>query len=205
METIRKIVKYLSNLGVSFLTLYAFSTENWSRPASEVQFLMNLFERFIKKEKKYLNSNNIIVKFIGAREELSDELVKLMFDIEDFTKNNTGLTLILAVNYGGRLEITYAVKELLNDNMNNSQDLCNDIMTLQDKLVAKIGSSKFPEPDLVIRTAGEKRISNFLLWQIAYSEFYFSNKLWPDFNTDDMSQALNDYSNRERKFGALTA
>jgi len=203
IETVRKIVKYVSDINISFLTLYAFSTENWSRPSSEVDFLMNLFEVFIQKEKDYLHSNNVIVKFIGIRQGLSKKLIALMDDIEQFTQNNTGLTLVLAINYGGRLEITYAVKSLLEDEKLTSN--IPHIDDLQDKLTQKLQCSKFPEPDLLIRTAGDHRISNFLLWHIAYSELYFSNKLWPDFGVDDMSKALDDYANRERRFGALTS
>ncbi|MFT6072759.1 MAG: undecaprenyl diphosphate synthase [Alphaproteobacteria bacterium] len=203
IETVRKIVRYVSDEKVSFLTLYAFSTENWSRPSSEVDFLMNLFEVFIQKEKDYLHSHNVIVKFIGIRQGLSKKLIALMDDIEQFTQNNTGLTLVLAINYGGRLEITYAVKSLLEDEKLTSN--IPHIDDLQDKLVQKLQCSKFPEPDLLIRTAGDHRISNFLLWHIAYSELYFSDKLWPDFGVDDMSKVLDDYANRERRFGALTS
>lgn len=201
VETVRKIVRHSANVGVSFLTLYAFSTENWSRPSSEVGFLMDLFKTFIKKEKSYLHDNNVAVKFIGHRDGLSDDLVLLMNDIEQFTHNNTGLTLILAINYGGRMEIVQAVKKLLDNQTKNDNDCSLDELT--QKLSQNLESSVFPEPDLLIRTAGEKRISNFLLWHIAYSELYFSDKLWPEFDVADMELAFADYATRERRFGAV--
>lgn len=203
IETVRKIVRYASDAGVSFLTLYAFSTENWSRPLSEVSFLMDLFKTFIEKEKTYLHSNNVVVKFIGFRDGLSEELLRLMVNIETFTQNNTGLTLVLAINYGGRKEIIYAVKKLLDMELNNLKECSAD--DLEHKLSEYLECSAFPAPDLLIRTAGEKRISNFLLWHIAYSEFYFSDKLWPEFEVADLALAFSDYANRERRFGAVGA
>lgn len=201
IETVRKVVRYASDCGVSFLTLYAFSTENWSRPVTEVDFLMDLFKTFIEKEKSYLHSHNVVVRFIGSRENLSDDLLGLMHNIEEFTKNNTGLTLILAINYGGRREIVGAVKKLL-DTQNSDLTTC-DISELEIKLSENLECSAFPAPDLLIRTAGEKRISNFLLWHIAYSEFYFSDKLWPEFDVADLALAFSDYASRERRFGAI--
>lgn len=202
IETVRKVVEYTSIKGVSFLTLYAFSTENWSRPQSEVSFLMDLFKIFIQKEKTYLHENNVVVKFVGSREGFADDLLALMIDIEDFTKDNTGLTLILAINYGGRMEIVRAVRKLLNSDLKDLHD-CTD-SELQNKLSNALECSVFPEPDLLIRTASEKRVSNFLLWHIAYSEFYFSDKLWPEFDMSDLELAFADYSNRERRYGAVT-
>ncbi len=201
VETVRKIVRYASDSGVSFLTLYAFSTENWLRPSSEVGFLMDLFKTFIKKEKSYLHANNVIVKFIGYRDGLSDDLVLLMNDIEQFTHNNTGLTLIFAINYGGRMEIMQAVKKLLDNQPENLSECSLDELT--QKFSQNLECSLFPEPDLLIRTAGERRISNFLLWHIAYSELYFSDKLWPEFEISDMELAFADYASRERRFGAV--
>jgi undecaprenyl diphosphate synthase len=203
VETVRRIVRYASDRGVSFLTLYAFSTENWSRPLSDVRFLMDLFKTFIEKEKSYLHSNNVIVKFVGSREGLSDDLLALMNNIEQFTQKNTGLTLVLAINYGGRMEIVHAVKKILD---NKSEDLSKcSIDELTQKFSQTLECSLFPEPDLLIRTAGERRISNFLLWHIAYSEFYFSDKLWPEFEVADMELAFADYASRERRFGAVTS
>ncbi len=202
IETVRKVVRYASDVGVSFLTLYAFSTENWSRPPTEVSFLMDLFKTFIEKEKSYLHSNNVIVKFIGSHEGLPSDLLLLMRHIEEFTQNNTGLTLILAINYGGRMEIVHAVKKMLDNSKDLNQYSVNDLSL---KLAENLECSLFPEPDLLIRTAGEKRISNFLLWHIAYSEFYFSDKLWPEFDVNDMALAFSDYASRERRFGAVTA
>jgi len=202
IETVRKIVRYTSDIGVRYLTLYAFSTENWLRPSNEVHFLMNLFKKFISKEKAYLHSNNVIVKFIGCRDGLSPDLIALMDDIERYTKDNAGLTLILAINYGGRMEIVQAIQSLLMDTDYDAQ--AGSLGDLQDRLSKHLQCSAFPEPDLLIRTAGEQRISNFLLWHIAYSELYFSEKLWPEFNIDDMQKALKSYSNRERRFGAVT-
>jgi undecaprenyl diphosphate synthase len=201
VETVRKIVRYASDMGVSFLTLYAFSTENWSRPVTEVDFLMDLFKTFIEKEKSYLHSHNVVVKFIGSREDLSDDLLKLMTHIEKFTENNTGLTLILAINYGGRKEIISAMKKLIDTEKTALMDY--SVMDLEKKFSGALECSVFPPPDLLIRTAGEKRISNFLLWHIAYSEFYFSDKLWPEFDISDLALAFSNYATRERRFGAV--
>lgn len=201
VDTVRKIVRYTSDQGVSFLTLYAFSTENWSRPPSEVGFLMDLFKVYLEKEKLYLHEKNVRVQFIGLRDEIDPELLTLMHEIEDFTQNNTGLTLILAINYGGRKEIAHAVQSLLKDEKSDLKDASLDV--IQEKISQTLQCSAYPEPDLLIRTAGERRISNFLLWHIAYSEFYFSDKLWPEFDTTDMEMALESYENRERRFGAV--
>lgn len=203
VETVRKIVRYASDQGISFLTLYAFSTENWSRPPSEVGFLMELFKVYLEKEKQYLHENNVRVKFIGLKDDIDKELLDLMTSIEVFTENNTGLTLILAINYGGRMEITHAVKNILQDFTPSFKEL--SASELQEKIENALQCSTYPEPDLLIRTAGERRISNFLLWHIAYSEFYFSDKLWPEFDIIDMELALESFANRERRFGAVIA
>lgn len=198
MERVKDIVRWSSDIGVKALTLYAFSTENWKRPKEEVSVLMSLLIEYLKKELAELLSENVRFKVIGIDEGLPKEVLAILRDSEDATKNNTGLHLNVAVNYGGRREITDAVKSIIDD-VKNGKISDVDEQTISDHLY----TADEPDPDLVIRTSGELRISNFLLYQIAYSEFYFTDVSWPDFDEKEYFKALKEYEKRHRRFGAV--
>lgn len=195
VETIREIVKECSKLGVKFLTIYAFSTENWKRPVDEVNALMNLLADYLKKEFDELNRNNVIINYIGNITKLpkvcQDELVNSYKN----TKSNTGLTLNLALNYGGRQEIIDAVKKI-------AAEKAFDKIT-EDNFNEYLYTKGMPDPDLIIRPSGELRLSNFLIWQSAYSELWFSDINWPDFKKEDLHKAISDYQKRDRRFGGI--
>ncbi|MCD6408476.1 isoprenyl transferase [bacterium] len=195
LKAVRRVVKAADKYGVKYLTLYSFSTENWKRPKEEVEFLFKLMEDRLRKEGENLHKNNVKVRFTGRREELPKELKKIMEEVEKLTSKNTGLNLVFAINYGGRQEIIDAVKKIIKKGY-TFQDV-------NEQLINKFLYLQIPEPDLIIRTAGEKRLSNFLLWQSAYSEFYFTDVLWPDFNEECFYKALLSYQRRKRKFGGL--
>ncbi len=200
VETIREIVKECNNLDVKYLTLYAFSTENWKRPKDEVSALMTLLVQYLRKEVKELNENNVIVNAIGDIEKLPDVCVNELKKAYEETKNNTGLTLNLALNYGGRNEIVRVVKDIYKDikiGKITEEEINEEIIS--NYLYTK----GMPDPDLIIRPSGEKRISNFLLWQCAYSEFWYSDIKWPDFKKEHLHKAIYDYQNRDRRFGAV--
>ncbi|HAF07585.1 MAG: Isoprenyl transferase [candidate division TA06 bacterium 32_111] len=198
VESVRKIIKYSAKVGVKYLTLYTFSTENWNRPKNEVNGLMKLFSKLLEHEIPELYKNNVRILFTGRRNRLPKELLDKMDNAEEVTKNNTGLTLILAFDYGGRQEIVDTCKEVCR------KLKLNQIEKLDDEEFSKhLYLPDVPDPDLVIRTSGEFRISNFLLWQTAYSEFYFTEVLWPDFDEEEFDKALDDYSKRERRFGKI--
>lgn len=200
VETIRRIVKECNRLGVKYLTLYAFSTENWKRPKDEVNALMKLLLEYLRKEVDELHSNNVVVNHIGDISKLplacQEELIKAY----DKTKNNTGVVLSLALNYGGRYEIIHAIKSILAQSKEGKIDI-NDIN--EESFNNYLYTAGMPDPDLIIRPSGEKRTSNFLLWQSAYSEFWYSNINWPDFTEEDLHQAIKDYQNRDRRFGGV--
>ena len=201
LGTVRRIIKYSIEQGVEVLTLFAFSSENWKRPPQEVNLLMKLFMTALQREVKKLHKNNIRLRLIGNREAFSEKLQGLIADAENLTKDNTQFTLVIAANYGGRWDIVDTAKNIalqvqqgslkiedINENLFNSQ------MNLSD----------LTEPDLFIRTGGEQRISNFLLWQLAYTEMYFTNTLWPDFNEENFMEALKSFGSRERRFGRIS-
>uniref|UniRef100_A0A7C3J664 Isoprenyl transferase n=1 Tax=candidate division WOR-3 bacterium TaxID=2052148 RepID=A0A7C3J664_UNCW3 len=198
VESVRRIIKYSAKIGVKYLTLYTFSTENWNRPKNEVDGLMKLFSKLLEQEIPELYKNNVKILFIGRKNRLSKELLDRMVNAQEVTKNNTGLTLILAFDYGGRQEIVDACREVCRRlKLNQLEKLDNEEFSKYLYL------PDVPDPDLVIRTSGEFRISNFLLWQTAYSEFYFTEVLWPDFDEKEFDKALEDYSKRERRFGKI--
>lgn len=200
MERVRDIVDVCCEYNIKYLTLYAFSTENWKRPKEEVGFLMSLFEDALKSETEKLNKMGVKLHFIGLRENLSSSLLNLIEQVEKDTAKNENLTLNLAINYGGRSEITDAFKRLLLDvESGKVQADSIDESCVADYLF----TAGQPDPDLLIKPGGEFRISNFLLWQLAYTEFYFTDKLWPDFGTDEFMQALYFFSKRERRFGGI--
>lgn len=198
VESVRNIVEGCAELGVQYLTLYAFSTENWDRPKDEVTGLMELLIDTIRQEVPTLNKNNIKLHVIGNFEMLPAGAQKELDDAIGETKNNTGLNLIMALSYSSRWELTYAVKKIATDVKNNKLNT-EDIT--QDTLQQYLSTAQFPDPELMIRTSGEFRISNFLLYQLAYSELYFTDTLWPDFRKENLYEAIIDYQHRERRFG----
>jgi len=196
LEAVRRVVKAADRSGVKYLTLYSFSTENWKRPRAEVDFLFNLMERRLKVEGKDLCRRNVKVRFMGRISMLPPALKVAMSDVEKLTKKNTGLNLLLAINYGSRQEITDAVKKIIRSGTAEGE-------VNEDLIERNLYTVHIPAPDLVIRTSGEKRISNFLLWQAAYAELYFTPVLWPDFAEDDFCRALAAYRKRKRRFGGI--
>ena len=200
MQTVKKITKYASKLGIKYLTLYAFSTENWARPKEEVNYLMDLPEKMFTSFMPELMENNVKVEVIGVVEKLPENTRKAVEDAIEQTKNNTGLKLIFALNYGSKDEIVTAVKRIAQGIANNEYKVEEiDEQLISDNLFTK----DTPDPDLLIRTSGEQRISNFLLWQIAYSEFIFTKVAWPDFVEEEFYKALLEYQSRDRRFGGL--
>jgi len=196
--TVKRVVEQCARLGIPYLTLYAFSTENWNRPKFEVDMLMKLLVKALKKEVKTLQENNIKLNAIGNLELLPNSVRKELTEVLEKTKNNTRLTLSLALSYGSRNEIVEAVKEIANKVKNNI--ISND--AIDESVINKhLYTHNLPDVDLLIRTSGEQRISNFLLWQIAYAELYFCDVLWPDFSNDHLFEALEVYQNRERRYG----
>lgn len=197
VEVVRVIVEEVGRLGIPFLTLYSFSTENWRRPLQEVQGLLSLFEEAVNRYGKDLKANNVCVRFLGRRDGLPEKLREAMNGLEKETAGNTGLTLNLALNYGGRDEILRAIRRFAESG--------RDWSTLTEETFRSfLDTGDQPDPDLLIRTGGEKRISNFLLWQIAYTELWFTDTLWPDFTISLLHQALEDFAQRRRKFGGLS-
>ena len=197
VTAVRDTVEAAAEIGIQFLTLYAFSTENWERPESEVNALMTLLVTAINKETKTLMDNNIKLSTIGDTNSLPSKAKKELLEAINKTKDNNRMTLILALSYSGRWDILNAAKNLITDGID--PNVINE-QVFQQYLTTK----SVPEPELLIRTSGEYRISNFLLWQIAYSELYFTDTLWPDFRRIDLEKAILDYQNRERRFGKTT-
>lgn len=192
-KVVREITTHCSDIGIKYLTLYAFSTENWSRPKLEVEFLMKLLERYFKSELPIYLQNNVKFKAIGDISKFSKKLQKIIQDTEDKTSHCSGLTQILALNYGSRDEITRAVKKLNKQNLEVTEENINN----------NLDTAGIPDVDLLIRTSGEVRISNYLLWQIAYAEMFFINSYWPEFTTEQLDDILSDFQNRERRFGGI--
>lgn len=199
---VREIVEACPDLGVKYLTIFAFSTENWKRTQTEVAGLMLLFRRYIKKETKALVKDDVCVRFIGDRVKLDKNLVKLMDDLETSTKDNDRVHLTIALNYGGRDEVARATKRLAHDVADGK---LSPEEVDEETLTRYLDTRVLPDPDLVIRTSGEARISNFLLWQSAYSEYEFIDTLWPDFTSEVFAEVLAGYGNRDRRFGAVPA
>ena len=198
VESVRNIVEGCAELGVEYLTLYAFSTENWDRPDYEVAGLMELLVTTIRNEVESLHKNNIRLRVIGDMSMLPDSARKELNEALDFTRKNTGLNLIMALSYSGRWELLNAVKSIAQQ-VKKGQLQVEDID--QDVLKQHLATSEFPDPELMIRTSGEYRISNFLLYQLAYAELYFTNVLWPDFRKENLYEAILDFQARERRFG----
>lgn len=195
VESVREMVKACRQLGVEYLTLFAFSSENWRRPSDEVSFLMQLFMKMLEREVGNLHKNNVRLKIIGDRSRFDELLVKYIEDAELLTANNDGLTLTIAANYGGRWDIMTAVQGLWKAHPEMSGNFS------EEDLEPYLSMHYAPEPDLFIRTGGEQRISNFILWQMAYTELYFTDTLWPAFDRAALDVAIQSYQNRERRFG----
>lgn len=203
VQTVRGIVEAAARIGLPYLTLYAFSAENWKRrPQPEVDFLMQLLRQYLKQEVPRLNRNNVRLSYIGRIYELPEKVQERLRWAEEATAGNTGMVLTLALNYGARTEIVDAFQSILNAARNNGGI---DHLNIDEELVGRHLYGTLPDPDLVIRTSGELRVSNFLLWQIAYAEIYVTAKLWPDFEGTDLLHAIGDYQRRERRYGGLSA
>jgi len=198
-EAVKKALKSAVSLGVSYLTLFGFSSENWKRPESEINDLMGLLRFYIKKEIKELNSEGIRFRVIGDRSRLENDIVSLIEDAEALTEGNGRLTLTVALSYGGRAEITTAARKIAENVMAGSLDI-EDIN--EEEFSKYLYTADIPDPDVLIRTSGEERISNFLLWQLAYSELVFIDSLWPDFSHEDLENAVKEFHSRERRYGA---
>ena len=198
MDCVRSVVEACSEKNIEALTLFAFSTENWRRPEKEVGYLMELFLLMMRNEVKKLHKNNVILRIIGNRDRFSSQLQKAMVNAEDLTKNNTGLSLNIAADFGGRMDITEATRVLCH---RVAKGELNPEDVTAEMLQAELSLSNLPDPDLLIRTGGEKRVSNFLLWQLAYCEYYFTDSFWPDFDKQALDEAILSFHSRQRRFG----
>ena len=198
VEAVRGIVEYCAEQRVEVLTLFAFSSENWRRPKKEVGLLMELFMTALGREVQRMHTNDVRLRIIGDKSRFATALQDRIKNAEEVTKNNKGLTVVVAANYGGRWDITQAAKKLAG--LVEKGDMSVDDIT-PEKLAEYISLNDLPEPDLFIRTGGEQRISNYLLWQLAYTELYFTNTLWPDFNEESLSEAITSFASRQRRFG----
>lgn len=194
-KTFKNIARYCNKIGLEYLTVYAFSTENWKRPKEEVENIMNLLRDYLKDAENF-KDENIKVKFIGNLEPLAEDIKELIKKDEEGSKDATGLNLNIAINYGGRDEITNAVKKIVAEGISQSEIT---EQTISDRLYTK-GQ---PDPDFIIRPSGEYRLSNYLIWQSAYAEYWFSDVLWPDFKPKHLEKAIDDYNNRNRRFGGV--
>lgn len=195
VRTAKRIAKAASDMGIKYLSLYTFSTENWKRSETEVRFLMQLLRKHLREQLSFYRENNIRVVHSGSLDRLPEVVQKEIVDVEDLTKDFTGMTANLVINYGGRDEIVRAVKKL--------RDQGEGEIT-EEKLSSAMDHPEIPDPDLIIRTGGELRISNFLLWESAYSELYFSKKYWPDWQEEDLKEAIEAFASRSRRYGGVT-
>jgi len=198
MEAIRNVLRACNEHGVKVLTLFAFSSENWGRPRPEVRFLLALFTRYLRNETRELHADGIRIRFIGERHRFGERLQKLMREAEQLTRDNRDTTLVIAADYGGQWDIASAARKLaerVSAGTLASADISPELLNSETSL------ADLPSPDLCIRTGGDHRISNFMLWQFAYSELYFTETLWPDFGADNLALAIEDFSGRERRFG----
>ncbi len=200
VKRVEEIVAAAQDMGIGVLTLYTFSTENWNRPESEISMLMNMLATILERKMRKLEKDNIKFQCMGHRDRIPKAVLHVMEEAMERTKNNTGLIVNLAFNYGSRLEILDAVKKI-------SQDVKDEKIKIdeisEDMMAQALYTKGLPDPDLLIRTSGEKRISNFLLWQLSYAELYFTDKYWPDFDRQEFKKAIVDYQNRERRYGGL--
>ena len=199
-KTLEKIVRYAKSIGIKYITVYAFSTENWKRPQDEVNALMNLLRNYMKTCLKTAEKNRMRVRVIGDKTALDEDIRNRIAELEEATKNNDGLNFQIALNYGSRDEMVRAMKKLCLD----CKDGKVDVESIDESLFEKyLDTHDIPDPDLMIRTSGEQRLSNYLLWQLAYSEFYFTDVLWPDFTKEELVKAIEYYNGRDRRFGGV--
>jgi undecaprenyl diphosphate synthase len=200
VEALKRTIKACQELEIKYLTVYAFSTENWSRPQQEINVIMELLRRHLRADLAEVNKNNIRLRVIGSYQELDSDLVALIEHAIDLTQNNTGLQLSFALNYGSRAEITRAAKNIaykVKNSLLNIEEITQEIFSQE------LFTSQLPDPDLLIRTSNENRLSNYLLWQLAYTELVFVETYWPDFKKDDLINAIAQYQSRERRFGDI--
>jgi undecaprenyl diphosphate synthase len=201
IEACKRAVRAAGELGIEYLTLFGFSTENWSRPADEVNELMRLLRMYLRSETAELHRNNVRMKMIGERAAFSKDLLELIENAENLTAKNDGLNLTIALNYGGRDEIIRAASDMAL--AMQTQDIEPNFDNAQEFFASHLMTKDLPDPDILIRTSGEQRISNFLLWQCAYTEFIYTDTLWPDFQKADMQAAIDEFQHRDRRFGAI--
>lgn len=201
-KVVEQILEDADHMGIRYLTVYAFSTENWSRPDSEVTALMNLLRTYMKTSLAKCAKNNVRIRVIGDKTRLDEDLQKAIANLEEETRNNTGIGFQIAINYGARDELRRAVQDLAR----KAADGSLKPEEIDEKTISgSLDTAGIPDPDLLIRTCGEERISNFLLWQIAYSELYFTDKAWPDFTKEELEKAVDAYNHRERRYGGLVS
>ena len=199
-KTLEDICEVAYRMGIQYLTVYAFSTENWNRPQDEVDALMKLFRNYMKNCLKIAEKNNMCVRVIGEKSRLADDLIQSVTELEEATKNNTGLHFTVAINYGGRDELVRAARKIAEKAAKGelkAEEITEDVFNQH------LDTAGLPEPDLLIRTCNEQRISNFLLWQLAYTEFYFTPVAWPDFSKEELEKAVEAYNHRDRRYGLL--
>lgn len=202
-KVVEDMLEVADKLGVKFFTVYAFSTENWKRSTEEVSTLMGILRQYLKGCIKKCMKNNVRCRVIGRRQELSSDIIDSIKKLEEATKDNTGITFTIAINYGGRDEIKRAVQKLCQKALESGEKF--DINSIDEEMIsANLDTSYMPDPDLLIRTSGEQRLSNFLPWQLAYTEFYFTDVYWPDFNEEELIKAFCKYNKTERRFGGVT-
>lgn len=199
-KTVEQIIEDAHDLGIKYLTVYAFSTENWKRPKDEVDALMKLLKDYLKNCIKRANKNNMRVRVIGDKTGLEPSIQEKIQELEEISSQNTGINFTIAINYGSRDEMIRAMRKLMTDCKNG--DILPDEIS-EDVFAHYLDTSDLPDPDLLIRTSGEVRLSNYLLWQLAYTEFYFTDVLWPDFNKEELVKAIEYYNGRDRRFGAV--
>ncbi len=203
-DNVEPVCKAAFNLGIKYVTMYAFSTENWKRPQAEVDELMKLLAKYMKDAMKLSVKNNMRVRIIGDKTGLSDELNKLITELEELSGDFTGLQLQIAVNYGGRDDIRRAFKSIILEAEKSGKTYTELADSLTEEVIGKnLDTADIPDPDLMIRTSGEQRLSNYLIWQLAYAEYFFTDTLWPDFGKKDLEEAIEFYSGRDRRFGGL--
>ncbi len=202
VDALRRAVKAAADFGIEYLTIYSFSSENWSRPAAEVSFLLDLLRRFIRQDVADLHRSGVKIKIIGSRGDLEPSIVALLDDAERLTRENSKLNLVVAFNYGSRQEIGRAVSAIA-AKINSGEIAAADISP--ELISQNLDTNGIPDPDLLIRTGGEQRVSNFLLWQCAYTEFVFVEEFWPDFSKEIFARALDEYGHRDRRFGGIEA
>jgi len=192
VDALKKVMRACDDFGIKYLTVYAFSTENWNRKPEEVNFLMDLLGQTLKNELQEMHENNVVISFIGDTTKLSDKLQEILANAVELTKNNTGVNLQIAFNYGSRDELVHAVQSIIDEGI---QDINEDVISKH------LYTKNIPDPDLLIRTGGEMRVSNYLLWQIAYSEFIVVSDFWPDFDKEKLADCVIEYKRRNRRFG----